>query len=397
MIFILIAILFSAPLTAFESAEHMFIGDAVQLEFPDGKSPSLLRLPNGLEASYGEILALGGDYFAVNAFPISQGKTRSEQKQRFLNAFGTLADSHLAPGVAVRLIATFRKTLSAILQGEKEGKSPSEVYAEIGGELLREGNVMTGGGCFITPFYPLGTATLQLLSEANWDHFVPNALLAYQAGHLAAIEKAIEAGKMRGEEQQEALELAYAMNAFACHFLSDSFSSGHMRTPRQKLSEQIDLAFVAALLMDYMHGEDCKNGLSVSNLNGDEWIAYGDSYYFNEENAYSRSILEQVMQISADEVYFAFKEGEGKVSDPICHLLPQFDLLQDQDSRINTSPLFLWDGALKRRIDINGLYSYAWTAEWWGWSTLVDLADAYKPLTHRQKALHKMLFMHGTN
>jgi hypothetical protein len=34
-------------------------------------------------------------------------------------------------------------------------------------------------------------------------------------------------------ETNDTLMFAYAMNAFADHFLEDSFSAGHMRTPRR--------------------------------------------------------------------------------------------------------------------------------------------------------------------
>jgi hypothetical protein len=393
----------SSSLAGFESAEHMACGNSVKLQFPNSKSPSSLQLSNGLDLSYGEIVALAGDYFAILEYPISQGKTVDDQKERFLNAFKTLAESHLAPNTALRLVATFKNTLEAIRNGEKEGKSASEVYEELGGSLMKECNVITGGGSFITPLFPLGTAALQLLSDANWDHFVPHALTAYQAGHLVAMDEASKAGKIKdAKKRSKALEKAYGMNAFACHYLSDSFSAGHMRTPRKELSEHVDFAFVAALLMDFMHGEDSKEGLKVKNLNGDEWTAFGDSYYFDPENAYSKSVLEKILQISADEIYFAFQSGKdlsgGMMSEKINNLLPQFSALDDPMSRLNTAPLFYWDkkeAVLKRREDINGLDSYAWKSQWWGWTTLIDLGEYYRPLSSRQKALHEALHRHG--
>jgi len=363
----------TAALSAFENAEHMAIGDSVHLQ-----CDTKFKLPNGLELTYGEIVALAGDFFAILECPISQGVTQGDQKQRFLNTFDTLAKNPDAPKIALQLVNVFHKTLDAI---QKSDKKASEVYAEIGGSLQRDYNVITGGGSFATPLFPLGTAVTQLLSPANWDHFVPHALAAYQAGHSAAIDVAIQANQnIRG------LERAYAMNAFACHYLSDAFSAGHMRTPRKELSQHVELDFVAALLMDYMHGEDCLLGLKVKNQNGDEWTAFGDSYYFDPENAKSREILEKIMQNSADEVYFAFKNGYAP-KEGISVLLPELD-------SGNASPLFVWDqqeGALKRRCDINDLACYEWTSSWWGWTTLIDLSEYYAPLTSRQKALHEAL------
>lgn len=374
-----LALVLSRSLSAFESAEHMAIGDSVHLQSV-GK---VLHLDSGLEASYGEIVALGGDFYAIFDAPISEGATVEDQKQRFINAFESL--NNASPELPSRLIATFHNTLESI---EKSGKKGSEVYAEIGGALQKEYNVLTGGGSVLTPLFPLGTAVLELLSPANWDHFLPGALTAYQAGHLAAIDEAIKAGQIKVKKKRiKALMRAYAMNAFACHYLSDSFSSGHMRTPRKELGLCVDLAFVGALLMDYMHGEDCRVGLNVKNLRGDEWTAYGDSYYFDPENAFSKDLLQQVMQLSADEVYFAFQNGYNPENEELLRLLPEV-------AGENTAPLFLWDkqlAILKRRENINCLDCYEWKTDWWGWTTLIDLGDYYHPLTPRQKSLHEAL------
>ena len=67
------------------------------------------------------------------------------------------------------------------------------------------------------------------LALINFDHFGADARIAYNAGHVEALEHAAS-----GKSAQH-LETAYAISAFADHFLQDSFTSGHIRTPRQKL------------------------------------------------------------------------------------------------------------------------------------------------------------------
>jgi hypothetical protein len=69
------------------------------------------------------------------------------------------------------------------------------------------------------------------LARINWDHFGIDARTAYNAGHSAAIQSAINGD----------LEGAYSMNAFADHFLEDAFSAGHLRTPRRLLHKNTDL------------------------------------------------------------------------------------------------------------------------------------------------------------
>ena len=63
------------------------------------------------------------------------------------------------------------------------------------------------------------------LARINWDYFGEDARAAYNAGHATAIQKAISGD----------LEGAYTLNAFADHFLEDSFSAGHIRTSRRLL------------------------------------------------------------------------------------------------------------------------------------------------------------------
>ena len=70
------------------------------------------------------------------------------------------------------------------------------------------------------------------LAQINWDHFGKDARTAYNAGHATALQIAADGD----------LEGAYALNAFADHFLQDCFSAGHLRTPRRFLHRSLDIA-----------------------------------------------------------------------------------------------------------------------------------------------------------
>ena len=69
------------------------------------------------------------------------------------------------------------------------------------------------------------------LTENNYDHFLPYAKDAYLTGHQLAIQKAREASEypLDPELRKKVLHEAFSMEAFACHFLTDSFASGHIR------------------------------------------------------------------------------------------------------------------------------------------------------------------------
>lgn len=78
------------------------------------------------------------------------------------------------------------------------------------------------------------------LALINFDHFGEDARTAYKAGHLAALRQAASS------KSPANLESAYALNAFADHFLEDSFAAGHLRVPRQKLHSPKILDWVKA-------------------------------------------------------------------------------------------------------------------------------------------------------
>ena len=59
---------------------------------------------------------------------------------------------------------------------------------------------------------------------------------AYGVGHTIALEKASSAGKRTDtSSRKNALKEAYLYEAFAAHYITDLFCSGHCRVPRRKL------------------------------------------------------------------------------------------------------------------------------------------------------------------
>jgi hypothetical protein len=63
------------------------------------------------------------------------------------------------------------------------------------------------------------------------------AIAEYHADHLDAIGLAISAGQL---DDERLLGEAIAMDAFACHYLTDTFSASHTRTPRSSIEQYWD-------------------------------------------------------------------------------------------------------------------------------------------------------------
>ena len=199
----------------FEGSEHVETGK-IKIE-----ELKLLTLPNGLEIKFEEIVALAGDYYGLPNQPIIDPAFKdvdqedSGRHQRFRDAYNTLARTpkNELQNELDKLLATLHKEI----------KTGVTVDASTWDEIT--GGVWVAG-------VPLKLGRMMQLAETNYDHFLPNAKNAYLTGHQLAIDKAREAANYSEddkEEQKRLLHEAFSLEAFSCHFLTDSFASGHIR------------------------------------------------------------------------------------------------------------------------------------------------------------------------
>jgi len=367
------------PQLRFEGGEHTAIGDNTLLRFVKD-APAIpasqveLHLPNGLALSYGQIVALGGDFYGIADQPISDGATPAERIQRFANAFNSLAVLPASNAEARQILAVMQKEIAAVNQAIQDGKQPHEAYDALGDTLSEEWNRITGGGSFVSALFPLGRYLK--LAANNADHFAEGALAAYIAGHTVAVQQAILAKNSADETQ---LELAYAMNAFADHYLTDLFSAGHLRVPRREMAAVVTPSDLGSLITRFMHDEDSKFGLNVRNGDGDQWRAYGDKRYFDAIDSINRMHVNQAVQASADEIFAAYLSGIAPSPGNFAALKKLPDLQAALNPAGNFSPLFKVEGSkVLRRKDVNNLNDTATVDDWWGWSTYLLLKD-YHP------------------
>lgn len=291
----------------------------------------------------------------------------------FLAAFNTLNKSDGAEnkwsskfGKSIdevpKILNQFDIEIEGIRNSILKTQKPSDFYANSGLSFDIVYNEDTGGGSKLISDNVRGINLLNLLengrymelAELNWDHFVYGgcAWRAYSAGHSLAKKTAASA------KTNEELELAYKYNAFACHFLSDYFAAGHLRTPRKALhnghSHPERMNFIdkrlntewSVKLGDFMaklmHDEDNTRGLWVKTIGWKDGVdsdeskifkTYGDGHYANEENRESREQQRKVLQKSIMEVWKSYKNK--KVWDDgndVWNMLPNIDSI-DKDSR----------------------------------------------------------------
>lgn len=370
----------------FEGGEHTAIGDQITLYFspsqPGVKAYTApLSLPNGLSLTYGQILALGGDFYGDPDHPISDGATPADRQARFANAYNSLATKASSESEAMQILAVMKIEIDAVNKAVDAGLPASTAYKQLGDTLSERWNRITGGGSVISPWIPMGRYLK--LAATNWDHFSQCAVLAYTAGHAVALQAAVAARSVPDPQQQQiALQRAYAMNAFADHFLTDLFSAGHMRSPRKQLNDTVTPASAGGLLTRYMHDEDSANGLYVGNQRGNQWKAYGDKRYFDMIDLGNSMLVNDAAQLSADEVFQAFSTGTAVAPAQYAALTVIPDLAAIQNNLqpgLNYSPMFVAQGkTVVRRNDLNNPLDFSWNDSWWGWSTLSWLQAKYQ-------------------
>jgi hypothetical protein len=383
----------------FEAAEHTAIGDDTYLLFSVGAPPTRawqrkLCLTNGLELTYGQVIALGGDFYGIPGQPISDGKGPDECVQRFKNAFDSLARLDASREEVGKILEVTQREITAVKQAIKDGKQPHEAYDALGLSLSLEWNRITGGGSAVSTWLSswvskdlawLPQGRYLKLAENNFDHFGESALLAYAAGHTAALQQALVAREETGTAQVKALEMAYAMNGFADHFLTDLFSAGHLRVPRKKLAELVTSVplgpgVLGSLISKFMHDEDSRFGLKVRNAEQTEWHAYGDALLFDDIDSDNLQQVRLAVQESANEIFGTFCSGEVPPDFRALRYVPDLKYLNDsQNPAKNFSPLFKMDGdKVLCRKDLNDLNDHNWTDAWWGWHTY-ELLKHYHP------------------
>lgn len=186
--------------------------------------------------SYGDVMALSGDYFSPQSLPANADHGRADHED-------------LAAGDLFSL---------ARVPGEKgmERESRDEIVCAL--------KVMTIDEAFIDPRFEVGGTFADFrfndrasssdverrvrdryleLAATNDHHFVlpggvtheyrpggaqrfGSAVVAYRQLHEIALEEACRLGRSHGDRSQ-----AMAREAAAQHFLTDAFTAGHMRTP----------------------------------------------------------------------------------------------------------------------------------------------------------------------
>lgn len=135
------------------------------------------------------------------------------------------------------------------------------------------------------------------------------ALQTYEAYHAEALRRAAQA---RTNGSRRGLHEALAVDAFGCHFLTDSFASGHLRTPRAFLADEYGVLRGALKYAKDGHDEDNDRGLWCTprrpraGAAREVWLACGDGRLLEPPFGAHLARVQEAVRRSVTEVFGAF-------------------------------------------------------------------------------------------
>jgi len=167
----------------------------------------------------------------------------------------------------------------------------------------------------------------------------------------------------------------YALNAFADHFLEDSFAAGHLRTPRRRLHQGGVVGGPADLCAKYMHDEDNAVGLTVRNPRGESWVSRGDTYLMDPADLDNAARARDALRVSVAEVLAAFKTGVVPAA-AAYGAWAEAPTLESAAGPQELVPLFRADG--QRRVDIRDRRRNEFTNWYTYLTTIAEIAISGK-------------------
>lgn len=338
----------------FASVEHLLLGAKLKLHFKDDKGGvydedavnaviKTVFLSNGnvFAITYPKMIYLAGDFIADPNLNISGAKDNPNNnysleklKSNFVKNFNYFDGYYQGnyAGAPRQLVGDFLPKIDSIVLNELKVNKQNIID---GKPLSREGdqdslyNCATGGKCSSQLDLLKAQGLYMAVSAKGGDHFAEYAITNYLTGHRLALETAAKA------KNKEDLLKAYAYEAYADHYLTDSFSSGHQRTPIVKFmnlsnekeintlfnipgvsnilnSQGLTKEYILLSFAKFMHDADNVNGVwTRSRSNIKPWRAYGDDYMFIADDEENIKYIQETAQHGIDQVFNTYKNPQA--------------------------------------------------------------------------------------
>ncbi len=216
----------SKAIQRFAAHEHRDLGNA-------GSGGASVELAPGYSVPFGDVVALAGDHFESmtqlrNFAANDKGGKESRAEIEYARAWQLNHPNPMAFFDTEAVDAQQKRYYKLAGRNQSHFLAPNE----------------RDRGATPAEMSGVGNDRAQIAAARYVGSLPKNAPAAYRLYHIQAIFEAVDAAKaMQGGKSDgkgPTLSTALATEAFACHFLTDSFSGGHVRTARQDLKSHWD-------------------------------------------------------------------------------------------------------------------------------------------------------------
>ncbi len=215
----------------FEADEHQSLGAA-------GSGGAMVELAPGYQIPFGDVVALAGDHFESIEQMRRFARKKSGKESRAEIEWARIWKLSNPAGVD---ISAWHDVEAREAQEQRyyqlAGRNQSHFLAPRAKDRGASPAEMSG----------VGNDRAELAAARYLNGLPRNAPEGYRINHIRAIFEAVEAARAKatanaakGAGDAPTLGVALATEAFGCHFLTDSFAGGHVRTARQDLKTHWD-------------------------------------------------------------------------------------------------------------------------------------------------------------
>lgn len=296
----LVALLFVLPASvcAYNYGEHKAIGDQAFIKFvrslqESGRAVTFLSFSDlklgGANISYGTLNGLSGDHVGD---PYALIELLSDSSSA-LHKIMALHDEYIAMGSSAA----------------PDGKL---VKLDFGYAMLAMKNLShfyRYGKSFQEQLRPFDQAIIQqcqrpeLVKAAFNKLNKTNAINMYVTLHLVAMDWAAQSGRLKDQPEQarNLMRFALLFNAFADHFLEDSFSSGHLVVKRTVVASVVN--------NKALHDFYSATGSVVLNRKAEIWKAHGDGTFNRPEFINESARVIEAVELSLSDLWMAYENA----------------------------------------------------------------------------------------
>ena len=343
----------------FSSWEHVECAADVGLLLDDDSVPSqasftaaTLLTVGKVQLPFGKIIALAGDFYAhFDDIATHEFEDAWPQLPKLTQWFA--GGDYRSTTLAGDTPENIKALLEAVERDQYQGQSAAS-------EFLSQITDTLGGNFSVRRYLALASQNICHFNspQPGRGYDRSEAMSLYLRYHKRALDQANAAQRSVGDRYGDFLK-ALAIDAFGCHFLTDTFASGHMRVPRRLLAERYGILQGALYMSKRMHDEDNALGLWCRPRQGSGpiWRTYGDGKLRSSDALEHKQQVREAVRRSSAEVFAMYmgettppqKRAEALVPIPLPpgEAPSQTDIILNKPGprKPNHYPLFWFDAA----------------------------------------------------